>query len=66
MLGEQLHTGKVVTVSKDHLNAYGYKGKGTSFKVLKSSKDNYSRVYNLEDEQGKLLIGVMEEDLVVQ
>lgn len=65
VLEEPLKTGVVVWVGKEHLTVYGYRGTETSFKVLGSEADNYSRVYTLEDSEGVLLRGVYAEDVQV-
>jgi len=54
---------QLVNVSKEHLQAYGYKGSETIFTAVKQREDRFSGIYNLLARDGTVVYGVMEEDL---
>lgn len=58
--------GDTVTVGEDNLKAYVYKGNETKFKVVKKKHDGYGNCFNLEDSQGGLVFGVMEQDIILE
>lgn len=60
-----VEVGEDVHVELKHLKAYSYGGRETLFRVVKKESDGYSFKYNLEDMQGVIVYGVLEEDLIV-
>lgn len=55
--------GNVVTIKKEHIEVYGYKGTDNKFRAVKQREDDYSGIYNLIDSEGVIITGVLEEDL---
>lgn len=58
-----INIGDIVSVDKNNLRAYVYRGKGSKFKVVKKLYDGYGNCFNIEDEQGELVFNVIEQDI---